>query len=274
MDTPAPIRTTRRTGEQASRRREFGWLARAGIAAIGVVYAIIGVLALKLALGSGGQTTDQQGALQTVAKQPFGKFLLFVLALGLAGYAIWRLTRAAIGHGQEIDDDAKARLEGLISGLAYALLCVTAVGILVGSGGGGAGPDKATAGVLGWPGGRFIVIAAGLGILVGAALEAVTGLTRSFLEDSQTSSMGPRVKPAFTVLGMTGHLARAVIFALIAYFAIKAAIDFDPDKAVGLDGALATLAQAAYGPVLLGAVALGLLAFAAYSIVDARFRRV
>ena len=112
--------------------KQFEWLARAGIATRGVIYAIIGVLAIKLAVGSGGKTTDQQGALSEIAKQPFGKALLILTAIGLAGYAIWRLVRAAVGHGPEASDDAKERIDGVASGIGYAMLCITAVTIVDG----------------------------------------------------------------------------------------------------------------------------------------------
>ena len=129
-----PVRQAQAKGDDVARSPQFEWLARAGLVARGVIYAIIGVLAIKLALGDGGKTTNQQGALETIAKQPFGKALLILMAVGLAGYAIWRLVRAAIGHGPEASDDAKERVAGLASGIAYALLCVTAVSILIGSG--------------------------------------------------------------------------------------------------------------------------------------------
>ena len=111
-----------------------GWLGRAGLVARGVVYAIVGVLALKLALGDGGKTTSQQGALKTVAQQPFGKFLRVALAFVVGGYAIWRLTRAALGHGREESDSGFDRVAGLVSGIAYGALCVTAIAILAGAG--------------------------------------------------------------------------------------------------------------------------------------------
>jgi len=86
--------------------------------------------------------------------------------------------------------------------------------------------------------------------------------------------MGPRMRPAFTAVGVAGHLARMIVFALIGVFLVKAAIDYNPDEAVGLDGALAKLGHSAYGPVALGVVAAGLVCFAAYSVLDARYRRV
>jgi Domain of Unknown Function (DUF1206) len=269
-----PVDHVEAKGEDFAHSRTFEWLARTGLVARGVIYAIVGILAIKLALGDGGKTTNQNGALDTIAKQPFGKALLVLMAIGLAGYAIWRLLRAAIGHGPESSDDAKDRIAGVASGIAYGALFITAVSILVGSGGGSGRPDKATGGVLGWPAGQVVVAIAGL-IIVGVGLEqGYQGVKRTFLEKSKTEQMSESVEGAFTALGVFGHLARMVVFVLIGYFFIRAAIDYNPDKAVSLDGALAALGQASYGPVLLGMVAAGLIGFAAYSIADARYRRV
>ena len=273
----APLRQARTHGEDIARTPQFEWFARAGLAARGVVYILIGALAVQVALGDGGKTTNPQGALQTIAEQPLGTVLLILVAIGLAGYATWRLLRAAIGHGPESSDDAKQRIDGLVSGIGYAALCVTAVKILAGSGGGSGGSqqaDKATGGVLGWPGGTWLVAIAGA-IIIGVGLEqGYKAVKRKFLDDSKTGEMSHRVRQAFTALGVGGFLARMVVFTLIGYFLIKAALDFDPDKAITIDGALAHLGQSSYGPLLLGLVAAGLVCFGAYSIVDARFRKV
>jgi hypothetical protein len=233
----APVHEARSHGESVARSPQFEWLARAGLVARGVVYATVGVLAVELALGDGGKTTDQQGALATIARQPFGKVLLILVAIGLAGYSIWRLTRAALGHGPEADDDGKERVAGLASGIAYGLLCVTAVKIVAGSGGGSSGPGKAAGGVLDWPAGPWLVALAGA-IVVGVGLEqGYKGIKKKFLEKSKTEEMGARMRKLFTAIGVFGHLSRMVVFCLIGYFLIRAAIDYDPDKAVGLDGA-------------------------------------
>ena len=100
------------------------------------------------------------------------------------------------------------------------------------------------------------------------------GIAKKFLEDSHTERMGDGVRQAFTGLGVFGHVARAVVFALIGYGLIRAAIEYDPQEAVGLDGALREVADASYGAWLLGLVALGLIGFAAYSAADARYRRI
>jgi hypothetical protein len=263
-------------GEKVARSDGFEWLARLGLAARGVVYGVIAILALKVALGAGGKTTDQQGALNTIAQQSFGEILLIVVAIGLFGYALWRLVRAAIGHGAEGDrDDAKERIDGVASGIGYGLLFVTALGILFGSGGGGGGgPQSTTGGVLDWPAGQVLVILAGLVLIAVAVDQGIKGIKRKFLEKSHTERMSEKTKKVFTAFGVFGHLARAVIFALMGYFLIKAAIDYDPKEAVSLDGALAKLANSAGGPFVLGAVAVGLLGFGLYSFMDARYRRV
>jgi hypothetical protein len=253
----------------------FEALARAGFVARGLVYAIIGVLALKLAFGHGGKLTNQQGALKTVAHQPFGTVLLVLVAIGLGGYCLWRLVRAAIGHGPEGSDTGFERLAAFASGLAYGALCALAVEILVSGHSGSSGsPKKATAGVFGWPGGTWIVGIAGVVMVAVALYQGYRGISHKFLKDSKVEQMKPTVKKWITRLGTIGHLARMVVFGLVGIFLVKAAIDYNPKQAVGLDGALAKLTHYSYGPVLLGIVAAGLIAFAVYSLSDARYRRI
>jgi Domain of Unknown Function (DUF1206) len=264
----------KRGGEQLAGAKELGWLARFGLLARGGVYFVIGLLALELALGEGGKATSQQGAMRTIANQPFGEVLLILLAIGLAGYALWRLTRAAIGHGAEQRDSAADRVAALASGIAYAILCVTAVSILVGSGSSSGSPKEPTAGVLGWSGGTILAAIAGI-VLIGVAIyQAHKGLAQKFLEDAKTNEMNASVRKAYTALGVIGLVARAVIFALIGYGLIKAAIDYEPKEAVGIEGALRNLTETSFGPLLLGIVAAGLIVFALYSIADARYRKV
>jgi hypothetical protein len=262
-------------GESFVQSHAFEWLSRAGFVARAVVYAIIGVLALKLAFGHGGKLTNQQGALHTVAHQPFGKLLLTLVAIGLGGYSLWRLVRAGIGHGPEGSDTGFERIAALASGIAYGAICALAIEILLGAGGGSAGsPKKATAGVFGWPGGTWIVGLAG-GVMIGVALyQGYRGITKKFLDDSKVEEMGPRMKEWIGRLGLIGHLARMVVFGLIGIFLIKAAVDYNSRAAVGLDGALAKIVHRSYGPVLLGIVAAGLIAFALYSVSDARYRKI
>jgi fumarate reductase subunit D len=274
-EKPRPVQHAEVGAEKVSRSRGFEWLARAGFVSRGLIYGIIGILAIKVALGTGGKTTNQQGALKTIAQQPFGKVLLILVAIGLAGYALWRLVHAFIGHGPEDSDSTFDRIAALGSGIVYGGLCAIAVEILLGSGSGSSGnTHKTTAGVLGWPAGTWLVGIAGA-VLIGIGLyQGYRGLSKDFLKDSKTEEMSARVRRWIELLGTFGHLARMVVFGLVGVFLIKAAVDFNPKKAVGLDGALAKIAHASYGPVLLGLVAAGLIAFGLYSLTDARYRRV
>jgi hypothetical protein len=245
----------------------FETLARAGFAARAAIYGVIGILAIKLALGDGGKTTNQSGALKTIVQQPFGKALLVLIAIGLAGYALWRFVGV-------VREDGIDRLAALGSGVSYAIVFVIAVQILLGSGGSSGNAKKPTAGVLGWPGGTWLVGAAGL-VFCGVALYQIyKGISQDFLRDSKTEEMSYAVRKWFTWVAMFGYVARGVVFGLVGIFLIKAAVEYDPNKAVGLDGALSKLVNQSYGGWLLGIVAAGLIAFAMYSLADARYRRI
>src|SRR5665213_344775 len=211
-----------RHADEVVRSRGFELFARSGFVARGLIYAIIGILAVKLAAGDGGKTTDQQGALRTIAHEPFGKALLMIVAAGLGGYALWRFTRAVLGHGPEASDSGFDRVAAFASGVVYAALCAIAVEIVAGAGSGGsAGAKQTTGGVLGWPGGRWLVGIAGI-VLIGVGLyQGYRGATKAFLDDSKTAEMTPKVKRAITVLGVFGHLARMVVFGLVGVFLIK-----------------------------------------------------
>ncbi len=255
----------------------FEGLARAGFAARGLIYGIIGLLAIKLALGAGGEATNQQGALQTVAHQPLGKVLLTLVAIGLGGYALWRFVHAALGHGPESSDNKFDRLAAFASGVVYAGLCAVAVKMLASGVEGSAGsgnPKTVAAGVFGWPAGRWLVAIAGA-VMIGIGLyQGYRGISRDFLNDSKTGEMRPAVRRWIARIGTFGHLSRMVVFGMVGIFLIKAAVDYNPSSAVGLDGVLAKLASSSYGPVVLGVVAAGLIAFGIYSLSDARYRRI
>jgi uncharacterized protein DUF1206 len=279
VTTSAPSHTEARAAGLSTvivESRPFEWFARGGFVARGAVYGVIGLLALKLALhADGGETTNQQGAMRTIAEQPLGEALLILLAAGLAGYSMWRLTRAVLGRGPEGSDKGIERVGALGSGLVYGALAVIAVQILLGSRGGqGGNAKKTTADVFDWPAGKWLVLVGGL-VFIGISLyQAHRGLTKRFLRDSKTEEMPPHVKRWIARIGTVGHLARAVVFGLVGIFLVKAVVDFNPRDAVGLDGALAKVQQQTYGHLLLGVVAVGLLAFALYSISDARYRRI
>jgi hypothetical protein len=271
----AALRRPRQAGEGFVRTPAFAVLSRAGFVARALVYGIIGVLAFDLVIGHGGKITNQQGAFRTVAAHSFGHVLLAVLAVGLGGYAVWRLVRAALGHGREATDSGIDRAGALGSGIVYALLCVVAVQILTAPGKSHSGNASKTAGdVFSWPAGRFVIGIAGV-VFAGVAIyQLIRGVRQKFLKDSNTAEIPDLVKPWFTALGTVGHVARAIVFGMVAAFLIKAAYDYKADEAIGLDGALAKLYHGAYGGLLLGVVAAGLIAFACFSLVEARYRRI
>jgi hypothetical protein len=270
----APADEATQAADQVARSDALGRLARAGMVARGLVFLIVAVLAGKLAVGERGTDADQQEALRTIAAGPLGEVLLLLVAIGLAGYALWMLARAAIGHGVERTDSGLDRVSALASAVAYGVVCATAIAVLAGSGSGSGSPKEATGGVLGWPAGTVLVAVAGAVVIGVGVYQAYKGFARKFLEEARTGEMTDEARKAYTTLGVFGYVARAVVFVLVGYGLIKAAVDYDPRKAVGLDGALHELADSAYGPPLLWVVAVGLAGFGLYSIADARYHRV
>jgi uncharacterized protein DUF1206 len=266
----------RAAGATATHSAAFEAVTRVGFVARGVIYTTIGLLAIQVAMHSTTERIDQKGAMQTIEQQPFGHALLLTIAVGLGGYAVWRFVQAVVGRGPEGggDPSAMGRLQAAGSGFAYAGMCALAVSILLGTSGSSGNAHSSTAGVLGWPGGQWLVGLAGALFIGIGAYQAYKGARRKFLEDDKTEQMGPTARRWITVIGVVGHLARGVAFGLIGVFIVKAALEYAPSKAVGLDGALAKIAHQTYGELLLGVVALGLMAFGAYSIADARYRRI
>ena len=274
VDTRSPVVEARSAGNSFVNSRAFEVLARAGFVARGIVYGIIGVLALDVAVGHGGKLTNQQGALRAVEEQRFGNVLLTLLAIGLGGYSLWRLFRAILGHGPEGADRGLDRLGALGSGIVYAVMCMIAIQLLVGSSGVTGSAEKTASGAFSWPGGRWLVGIAGL-VLIGVGVyQLIRGVRRKFLDDSKTEEMSPSTKTWITWIGTVGHVARAVVFGLVGVFLVKAAAEYSAKEAIGIDGALAKLYNQAYGPWLLGAVAAGLVAFAIFSLSEARYRRI
>lgn len=268
----------RRSGPGFVHARPAHWLVRCGFVARGLTYGIIGALALALALGAGGgSATNQQGALAALAGAPLGKVALVVVAAGLLSYALWKLTLSAIGTGPEGGggSDAAERLRNLAGGIVYLGFSAVAVRVLLGDGGSQAAQTRhTTAGVLGWPGGRWLVGVAGLVFVVVCAVQAYEALQGNFLSDNKTEQMDQPGRAWFGLVGRVGLVARALVFALVGYFLIRSAIDFRASEAVSVDGALRRVADQPYGSWLLGLVAAGLIVFALFSLVEARFRRL
>ncbi len=280
--TNGSVMNTAEAGAKQAAQEAKPWverLARLGYTAKGVVYTVIGWLALVAAIGDGGKTTGAGGALTTIAAQPYGQFLLGLLAIGLAGYALWRFVQA-IFDPQHKGTDAKGiakRIGYLISGIAYTGLAITSIKLVQGakSSGEEGRTQDITARLLALPLGRFLVIAVGL-VLIGIGINfLVTALKEKYQEALRWNEMSPQEQKWAGVVAKIGMTARAVVSAMIGTFLIIAGLRANANEARGLDGALKVLAQQPYGPLLLGIVAAGLVAYGVYSfMVESQFRRV
>ena len=242
------------------------------------MYALVGLLALRVALLGRGQTPDREAALRSVVDEQFGRVLLSAIAVGLAGFALWQLARAVLGGNLEGGEEEPLwkRVGYAAYGLLYVAIFVSATMIVLGAdeGGNRREEDKATAYVLDLPAGPWLVGGVGLGFLVACVFNLYRGVSGKFREKLKLRKLSDAEDRAYTVIGVVGYAARGVVFGLVGLFLIRAAYQYDPQEAVGLDGALAELAQASYGPFLLGLTAAGLFAFGLYSFVEARYREV
>ena len=253
--------------------------ARFGYAAKGFVYGAIGILALMTAFSIGGETTGTTGALHAIARQPFGKILLILIAIGLVGYVIWRLIQA-INDPQDKGTDAKgifSRLGYLLSGLAYTGVAINA-GMLAlsmnssSSSSGDSSKQDWTARVLQQPFGRWLVGIAGA-ITIGIGLYRIYQAYKiKFRKKLDLNELDSQKRNLLVNISRFGIAARGVVFIMIGFFVLQAAKNYDPEKVRGLDGALLTLAQQPFGKVLLALMALGLIAYAVYLFVQARYR--
>jgi Domain of Unknown Function (DUF1206) len=276
-------RNVEREAIQAERSQPFRLLVRAGFVARAVTYGVIGGIALALALGAGAAPAkpNQQGALALIASAPLGVVALAVVCVGLLAYALWKLGQAFFGRGPEGGGGPSAtdRISNAAGGVAYLVFFAVAVRILVGgsggSGGGGSGsPSHTTAGVLGWPGGPVLVGVAGGAFIAVCLYQAYDALRGGFADDVKLGEMGDGQRRTFMAVGRVGLVARSLVFGIVGYFLLQAAISYDPHDAVGVDGVLARVHREPLGPVLLALVAAGLLVFACFSLFEARYRRL
>ncbi len=249
--------------------------ARIGILAYGITHLVIGWLALQVAFGGGGGQASQSGAFQALAQQPFGRVLLWALAVGFVATALWRLEQAVWGYNYVSDRTTMVRRKAssAVKVVVFLALAVLAGTTATGGGGGGGGEQKATAGVLGLPGGQFLVGAAGIVVIVVGGRKVYQGWKKAFLDDMSLPS-DARARQVAERTGQVGFIAKGISIALIGVFVVVAAIRFRPDEASGLDAALKGLASQPFGPYLLGLVALGLIAYGIFCFFDARYHRV
>lgn len=262
----------------------FVKVARVGWAAKGVVYLLTGLLAFTVAANpfGGGGTEGQaapSGAVATIAEQPFGEILLWVLAAGLFLYAAWRLLTVFLPA--DLDLHAVLRRIGYtVSAAVYVALGLAAVSLArrPGSSSGGGSQDsrvtEITTSVMEWTGGRWLVGVAGV-VVVGIGIYfAWKGVSGSFEKQLEHRRVGPLSWNALRNMGRAGWLGRAVMMALIGVFVTRAAIQFDPNEAQGLDDSLRRVADDPFGTVLVVVVALGLTLYGAFCIVSTPVRKL
>lgn len=247
--------------------RWLEWLARAGFFAKGVVYLLVGWLALQVALGQGGQTAGPQQALGFITRLPFGRTLLILVGLGLLAYAAWRLTQAALDPEHEADggEGVVKRLGWAFSGLVYAGLGVSVFG---GLGGGSGGSEGLVARLLAQPWGRWLVGLVALAIVGVGVYQFVRAAQRKFVK---RLGAHPRWLER---LGQAGFSARGVVYCVMGALFMSAALTYDASSAGGIGDALAALRDQPYGPWLLGLVALGLALYGVYAMLLVRYRRL
>lgn len=247
-------------------------LARFGLASRGVVYLILGWLALQIALGHRTQQANQRGAMAEVVHHHLGSAIVAVLAVGLAAYAIWRFTEAAFGVAGE-GRRTGPRLQSLGRGVIYAALAFSTFGFLTGRSRQGQDQQQAdaTARLMRHSYGQWLVAIVGIIVVVAGLVLIRDGVKRKFERQLRLGELTGRTRTVVLGLGLAGTVARGIVFAVAGGLAIDAAATANPGKSTGLDGALRTLANEPIGPWLLGVLSIGVIAFGLFSVSMARW---
>lgn len=250
--------------------------SRLGFGAKGVVTVLVGALALRHALGVGGRITGERGAIQSVLTQPFGRILLAVLAVGLAGYALWMFVAAIVDperKGTRLPAVAE-RIAFFVTGVGYALLGYAAVNLLLKRNGGGRmGLDELAATVLTPRAGRWFVGLVGAIVMTAGVLQLRLGVTGRFRR-SLRAGLSKLERVLTTVSGSLGYVTLGILSLMVGYSLVQVAIDYDPSEAGGWDEALRLLSGLTQGRWLLGAAAVGLILYGIYFVLLARYREL
>jgi hypothetical protein len=272
----AVMRGVKSAGRKAASSRWLEGLARGGFVACGVNYMLIGLLAIQIALGIGGEAADAAGAVHAVAAHPGGFVLLWLVAVGFSGLALWRLTEVVYGQASPNGHTVAKRLASLARAAIYIALCIGIVSFLIGVRGQRSGNNQSkdfTATLMSHTGGRWLVLLIGLGVVGVGISMMVEAIRKKFTENLHMARMNSRTRKTVEALGIVGIFARGSVFGVLGVFLIIAAATFDSKEAQGLDGSLRKIASTPLGPWLLVAVALGLVTFGVYSCFEARWRK-
>lgn len=256
-------------------------LSRFGFYTKGVLFIVIGILAIAVAIGlRGGKLADPTGALGVIAQKPFGKVLLILFVIGAIGHGLWNILRGAADI-----DDAGNKVFGIIQrsisigvGIFYVGLALTALSILLtvnASDANGELPKTIVAILLVVPlFGVIVVFLIGLGMIGAGFHECYSGISGKYQENYRAWAIKGWQGIFITVLGVLSFTARAIILVLMGWFFIAAAIDYNPNEAIGIDGALRTLAVTTYGEILLFVIAVGLICHGILAFYEAKYRRI
>ncbi|MGH6657864.1 MAG: DUF1206 domain-containing protein [Actinocrinis sp.] len=269
-------RSARRTTRKAARSNTVRGLGRVGFAARGLVYVLIGWIALLIVFHHNALQADRTGALELVAGTSIGLVLLWFLVVGFAGMALWRLSQAAYPTSRQTRK-AGSRAGSFVRAVFYAAAGASTLDFVLAhrlSGSSDQVSRDFTTRTMAHQGGRALVAIVGLALIVGGLAQVWRGVTRTFAKNLKLSRLSAAQRRGVMWLGTVGSVARGIVFAVIGWFMFDAALTFDPSRAKGVDSALRSFAAADYGPVLLILMALGLVAFGAYSWCEARWRRL
>jgi Domain of Unknown Function (DUF1206) len=270
-------RNARYAGRQAARSRYLAILARIGLAARGLMYILIGWIAIEVAVGHSGKKADSSGALRLVGGSPVGKVALWLLVVGFAGLALWRLTEASYGAAGPDGHKAGKRIAALGRTILYGFLAYVVLKYAIGAGAPKSSNTQSkdlTATVMAHQGGRVLVILVGLALAVAGAILAYKAWRKDFLKHLQLGTAGPTARHVVERLGQIGGIARGVVFAVAGIFLFVAGVNANPGQAKGVDSTLRAFASTPLGPWLLVLVAVGLVVFGLYSWCEARWRKV
>lgn len=256
-------------------------LIRLGYIARGLVWGVIGILAFQVASGSGGVLTNQQGAIVAVGNAPGGKVLLYVMLIGLIGYALWGLVRAIVDPLHQ-GKDAKGiaqRIGFLVSGISYGLLAMATYGLITAkttaasAGAQNAQTQQTAASILSQSWGPWVVALVGVIVIGIGLLQIYAGFRRNFNPQFQLAGRTGTERIWLERLGRFGTAARGVVFTLLGVFFFLAAYYHNASQVQGIDGVLSALLHQSYGAWLLGIIAAGLIAFGIYSAMIKRVVR-
>jgi hypothetical protein len=263
-----------RTARRAAKSPAAHFLARAGLTARGVIYILVGWVAALVALGHSSREADQQGALQMLAGKPYGLVSLWLLGIGFAAYALWRLSEAALGVTGE-RPGAGPRLKSLARAVIYAGFSYLTFTVIAGTARSQAGRQQDfTATAMQHTAGRALVGVVGLIVVACGVALVIEGIRKKFMKQLETARMSRRTRRVIELLGMTGTIARGVVFAIAGALVIDAAVTHKASESGGIDKALLTLRDQPFGEFLMLLAALGLLIFGVYGLCEARWRKV